>query len=240
MKIFIYLRSLLMMLLFPLLTLFCSVLMMVMALLFRGDRRRLNWIGHLWTSTSLKMFGVKLRVRGKDHIPAGNCLLLFNHTSFFDIFSLFTVVPVRYGAKIELFSIPIFGAAMRAFGILPIARNNREEVFRVYQEVARTMQPGERFALAPEGSRNKTESLMPFKTGPFVFAIQAKLPIVPVVIKGARNIMPKGTWIPNKEKWTTEIEVRFLPAVETSSYSYESRSELVKTVYEQMRVFFGN
>lgn len=238
MKIFIFIRSFVMMALFPVLTAVCSLLMLVAA--FTGDRKHLIQVGHLWTRTSLKMFGVRLKVINQENIPAGNCLFLFNHTSFFDVFALFSVVPVRYGAKIELFSIPIFGSAMRAFGVLPIARSNREEVFRVYKQVTDTMQAGDRFALSPEGGRSVEETLLPFKTGPFVFAIQARLPIVPVVIHGARDIMPKGTLIPNRNKWSTEIEVRFLPAVDSTKFSYETRSELVDLVFKQMKVFFSS
>jgi 1-acyl-sn-glycerol-3-phosphate acyltransferase len=122
--------------------------------------------------------------------------------------------------------------------VLPIARSNREEVFRVYKQVTDTMQPDDYFALSPEGGRSVEETLLPFKTGPFVFAIQAKLPIVPVVIRGARDIMPKGTLIPNRSKWKTEIEVRFLPMVDSTAYSYETRSELVDLVFKQMKAYF--
>jgi 1-acyl-sn-glycerol-3-phosphate acyltransferase len=179
------------------------------------------------------------KVIDPQNIPAGNCLFLFNHTSFFDIFSLFSVVPVRYGAKIELFSIPFFGQAMKAFGILPIARSNRQEVFKVYEDVIKKMQPGDRFALSPEGGRNKEEKLLPFKTGPFVFAIQARIPIVPVVIRGARDIMPKGSFIPNPWHWHRQIEIRFLPAVEVSSHDYDSRNDLQSQVYNEMKPYFA-
>lgn len=236
MKAFIYLRSFLMMLFFPIWTITCSSLMVVAATF--GGRKHLNLVGHLWTSNSLRIFGVKLKILGKENIPPGSCLFLFNHTSFFDIFALFTVIPVRYGAKIELFSIPIFGAAMRVFGIMPIARNNREEVFRVYKKVIETMDDGDRFALSPEGGRNKEEKLLPFKSGPFIFAMQAKLPIVPVVIRGARDILPKGSFVPNHSKWTTEIELRFLPAVDVTPFSFDNRSQLVETVYQEMKAFF--
>lgn len=236
MKLIFFLRSLVMAVLFPVFTLLCSLLMMVASF---GGRKWLNRVGHLWTSTSLAMFGVKLKTIDKQNIPPGNCLFLFNHTSFFDIFSLFTVVPVRYGAKIELFSIPFFGQAMKAFGILPIARSNRQEVFKVYEEVIKDMQPGDRFALSPEGGRNKEEKLLPFKTGPFVFAIQAKIPVVPVVIRGARDIMPKGSFIPNPWHWTREIEIRFLPPVEAASYNYETRNDLQNQVYSEMKQYFA-
>src|SRR6185312_9329525 len=238
MKILSFIRSAIMMIFFVLLTAGCSSVMVVVA--FTKDRKHLIRVGQFWTSNSLRMFGVKLKVIGQENLTSANCLFLFNHTSFFDVFALFTIVPVRYGAKIELFKIPIFSGAMKAFGVLPIARQSREDVFRVYKEVADNLnKEGDFFALSPEGGRSVEETLLPFKAGPFVFAIQAKLPIIPVVIHGARDIMPKGTMIPNRDKWTTEIEVRFLPMVETLSYTYETRAELMDLVFQQMKTYFN-
>lgn len=193
-----------------------------------------------WGRWSSAMFGVRIRTEGFGNVPAGQgCLFVFNHTSFFDIFALAATVPgIRFGAKIELFRIPIFGFAMRRLGILPIDRGNREKAFEVYREAQARMRRGERFALAPEGTRQTEERLGPFKSGPFVFAINTGAPIVPVVIRNAASILPKHTIFPNMGSWNHDVQVIFLPPVKTDHLKIQDRPELQKQVHSKMAVHF--
>jgi 1-acyl-sn-glycerol-3-phosphate acyltransferase len=237
-KIFFWLRSFIASLAFIFLTLLCSVGTILEAVTF-NRRKVLDLIASAWGLGSCWLFGVHLIVEGKENIPTEGCLFLFNHTSFFDIFSVQGVVPhLRFGAKIELFQIPIFGAAMRASGALPIAREKRQEVFKVYEEAKKRFELGDQFALAPEGTRNTEEKLRPFKSGPFVFAINGQVPVVPVVIKGAYAILPKGGILPNTDQWRREVRVRFLAPVSTKGLSIEDKVGLQQKVYQMMNPFF--
>jgi 1-acyl-sn-glycerol-3-phosphate acyltransferase len=192
-----------------------------------------------WGETTMKLFGIRLSEKGRENIPEGACLFLFNHTSFFDIFAMSARLPgMRFGAKIELFKIPFFGRAMRMAGVLPIARHNREKVFRVYERAQARTERGQQFSLSPEGSRNTEETLLPFKAGPFIFAINSGIPIVPVVIKGAAAVYPKYAILPNWRRWRAEIEMEYLPLVQVDEFTMETRSELQKRVYMMMKPYF--
>ncbi len=192
-----------------------------------------------WGKVGLKVFNVRLQVKGLENIPEGSCLFLFNHTSFFDIFAMLSAYGnFRFGSKIELFSIPIFGAAMKRLGVLPIARQKRENVFKVYDEAKARVQLGEKFALAPEGKRNDQEALLPFKSGPFIFAINSGAPVVPVVIKGAWAVFKKNQWLPNWDRFSRTVTVEYLPAISTAGVSVEKRSELQDKVFQAMKVYF--
>ncbi len=189
-----------------------------------------------WGSTCCRMFGVHVEVEGLENIPTTKgCLFLFNHSSFFDVFALAGYIPgLRFGAKAELFKIPIFGKTMKAMGTLPIARNNREEVYKIYDEAKQRFSHGEMFALAPEGGRFFGPSLFPFKAGPFIFAMSAEAPLVPVVILGANECLPKGAFLFNKDKWTRKIYLKILKPIETKGFTPATRSELQKKVYSVM------
>lgn len=192
-----------------------------------------------WTRNVCRMFGVKVVVHGEENIPQGGFLYLFNHASFFDIFSMNGWLgSFRFGAKIELFKIPIFGPAMRRAGILPIARSQRTEVFKVYEAAESRIKAGERFALSPEGTRQKTEKLGPFKRGPFIFAINAKAPIVPVIVKGAAAVLPTGHIVPNWGRWSSTITLMVLPAVSTAGYTQDQSAELQEKVRKIMEAYF--
>ncbi|MGZ3770129.1 MAG: lysophospholipid acyltransferase family protein [Bdellovibrio sp.] len=237
-KILSYPRSLLALPLFTVHTLLCATAVILINLTIR-NRRLEDIVVVFWTRNVCRMFGVKVVVKGLENRPPGGFLYVFNHTSFFDIFAMNGWLgSFRFGAKIELFKIPVFGPAMRRAGILPIARSHREEVFKVYQAAEARIKAGERFALAPEGTRQETEKLGPFKSGPFIFAINAKAPIVPVIVKGAAAILPKGHFIPNWGVWSRTVTLEVLPSISTEGYTLERRPELQETVKKIMEPYF--
>lgn len=238
-KLFSYPRTILASLLYPLFLGGCSIYAILQNLLL-NDRRLDDAIIQFWGRGSCWMFGVKIDVRGLENIPEGGCLYLFNHTSFFDIFVMSAILRgVRFGAKIELFKIPFFGMAMRRLGVLPIARERREEVFKIYKAAEGRIKNGERFALAPEGTRQTVERLGSFKAGPFVFAINAKAPVVPVVILNAVHILPKGQLLPNWGIWKRTIRMEILPPVSTQSLDIKERPRLQEGVRKMMEPFFA-
>ncbi|QDK37667.1 1-acyl-sn-glycerol-3-phosphate acyltransferase [Bdellovibrio sp. NC01] len=237
-KLLSYPRSLLGVILLPIHTALCATAIIIANILF-NNRKLEDHIVEFWTRNCCRMFGVKVVTKGLENRPPGGFLYVFNHTSFFDIFAMNGWLgSFRFGAKIELFKIPVFGAGMRRAGILPIARERREEVFKVYQAAEARIKAGERFALAPEGTRQKTETLGNFKSGPFIFAINAKAPIVPVIVKGAAAIMPKGNIIPNWGVWSRTITLEVLPAVDATAYTIEQRPQLQERVRQMMLPYF--
>lgn len=175
----------------------------------------------LWCRVVVNFFSIKIHVVGKENYPNSGALLLFNHQSHFDIpvVMLASTGILRWGAKVELFSIPFFGSALRYTGMLPIARENRNEVINLYQKVATEFRAGSNFILAPEGTRQRTPEIGKFKKGPFHFAITAQVPIVPVVVAGAYDILPKSNLMPGVGRWTHHVVVEFLPAISTQGKS---------------------
>jgi 1-acyl-sn-glycerol-3-phosphate acyltransferase len=232
MKFVFILRSFLAGVFFLVLTLVCSVAVMIIA---GVSVRFSNQIIRAWGKLSLFVFGVRLQSNWESPRLPGACLYLFNHSSFFDIIALASLIPeVRFGAKIELFKIPFFGQAMRRLGMLPIARSQPEDVFKVYEDAKERVQSGQQFALSPEGGRNTEEKLLPFKSGPFIFALQTGLPLVPVVIRGANDVMPKGSVLPNSDRWSRRISVVFLEPVDVSAWTLENKKELQALVFTKM------
>lgn len=208
------LRGLLGMLLVPILTIYTSVTVIIHGAFKRDEKITFHmW---LWSRIVLTYFGVKVLAEGFENIPkTGGGILAFNHQSHFDIPAITGSSRrlIRYGAKIELFKIPFFGPAIRVAGCLPIARDNRKEVFRIYEEAAVKFQQGICYALAPEGTRQPTPEIANFKKGPFIFAVNARVPIIPVVVEGADRVMPKSAWIPNLGRIQRTVRVRVLPPI---------------------------
>ncbi len=189
-----------------------------------------------WARCVVRILGLNLKVKGLENLTAEKgTLFLFNHVSLLDIPILYTAtnVPFLFGAKIELFKIPIFGFVLRKMGYLPISRHDREKSIQVYKEAQDRFAAGESFILAPEGTRQKQLKLGEFKSGPFVLAIEAKAPIQAIVLKGPEKIVPRHKLVPDLT-WDRVIEIEILPIVETSTYTYETRHELKKRVRDSM------
>lgn len=234
MKLLFTFRSILMTGLFILITAFLS-LCGVLNFLTLNHRKLHDFIISSWARLVCFIFNVKLRVHHPENIPHTGSVFLFNHSSFFDIFALAAVVPdIRFGAKVELFNIPLFGSAMKSAGTLPIARGSREEVFKVYSAARERIEKNEKFALSPEGGRFYGETLSPFKSGPFIFAITSGALIVPVIIKGAYEVLPmKKIWA-NSDRWSRTIDIYFLNPHSVRNYNNDNRQELQKVIYDQM------
>lgn len=236
MILLIRLRSLILVLLYPIYLVTLSFVCVVLNLIF-NNRKIDNFIVKLWAAGTCWMFGVRVKVFGESRVPKKiGCIYVFNHSSYFDIWAMSGYLPsFRFGSKIELFKIPVFGWALRRVGVLPIDRERRESVFRVYAEAKERIIRGDRFALAPEGTRQDSEKLGAFKSGPFVLALQCSAPIVPVIIRGANRVMPKNRFIPNWDRWTDEITLQILEPIETQGMEVNSKKELMERTRVEMQ-----
>lgn len=176
--------------------------------------------------------GVKVRVHNPERVhQAGGAVCIANHVSWFDIFPLAAELPwCSFVAKKELRRIPLFGFAAETVGIVFLERDNRKQAFQSYEEAAKEVQKGRVVLVCPEGTRGTDYHLRPFKKGPFVLAIASKAPIIPTVVYGAREVMPKGTfWIK-----PGVVDLHFLEPVSTEGYDYGHRTELMTVVWNRM------
>jgi 1-acyl-sn-glycerol-3-phosphate acyltransferase len=191
------------------------------------------WIPRAWTRALVWAAGVTVRVHGGDRIGDGRDARIFasNHVSWYDVFVLAATLP-RYAfvAKAELLRIPIFGPGARAVGTVSIERDNRKSAFASYEAAAVQVRGGRPIIVFPEGTRGRAYPLRPFKKGPFVLAIAAQVPIIPVVVYGTMAIMAKGDW----RIRPGIVDVHFLEPISTTGLTYEDRDALSATVHDRM------
>jgi 1-acyl-sn-glycerol-3-phosphate acyltransferase len=210
----------------PALTLLTSVTVIAYGVIGRDED--ITYHMWLWSRIVNWYFGVYVIADGFEKIPEnGGGILAFNHQSHFDIPAITgsSRKLVRYGAKIELFKIPFFGSAIRVAGCLPIARDNRKEVFRIYEDAAKKFKQGIVYALAPEGTRQREPVIGPFKKGPFIFAVNSGVPIIPVVVEGANRVLQKSKLLVNLGCLRRTVLVRVLdPIYIDDSLSVEASS----------------
>jgi 1-acyl-sn-glycerol-3-phosphate acyltransferase len=215
-------------------TLIIGVLVIVCALL--GVRNRvggiLDWSLKTWSRWSVRGALSTVRTHGLERIdPREPHIFMSNHLSWLDIPVLGGVVPQsRFVAKIELFSIPLFGRAMRAVDMVPMDRQNRKAAFSAYDDAAKIIRGGTSIIVFPEGTRGLDYRIRSFKKGPFVLAIAAGVSIVPVLLHGTLEAMPTGSYQPRGSL----IDVHFLEPISAEGLTYEDRDRLASEVHARM------
>ncbi|MFN0099460.1 MAG: lysophospholipid acyltransferase family protein [Gemmatimonadaceae bacterium] len=190
-----------------------------------------DWCPRWWGITHLWTAGVRVIEHNTEHKRGAQHIFVANHLGNFDVFALAAKLPwPKFVAKAELFKVPIMGPAMAQVGMIPVERANRKAAFASYAQATERITRGASVAVYPEGTRGTAYPLRPFKKGPFVLAIQAQAPIVPVIVYGALDVQRKGEF----KVYPGEIHLHYLPAIETAGMTYDQRDELARRTYEAM------
>ncbi|MEP6619856.1 MAG: lysophospholipid acyltransferase family protein [bacterium] len=118
-----------------------------------------------------------------------------NHESYADIF-LISHFPweMKWLSKDTIFKIPVMGWMMRMANDIPIKRGKRESVVSAMNGCRDRLSKRVSVMIFPEGTRSKTDELLPFKDGAFKLAIEAGAPILPIAVAGTRHCMAKGSF----------------------------------------------
>ncbi|GFM36654.1 lysophospholipid acyltransferase family protein [Desulfovibrio psychrotolerans] len=202
-------------------------------------------IAALWSRSAIVLSGIRLEADIAAVPPPGKGPVVFmvNHQSQFDIPIATLLLRERYPAfvaKKSLFDIPFVGWAFRLGKHIPIDRKNSRKAMKSMENAAATAKAGRSIVIFPEGTRQKdTSQLGEFKTGGIILALKAGLPVVPVVLEGTGDILPKGH-VTLKRRHT--VRVRALPPIDSSSYDIKERNRfrdelhaLMNTAYMEMR-----
>lgn len=159
-----------------------------------------RWALHivpLWSRLLLLAGGVEVRTEG-DLAALGKAAAVYvaNHQSYLDIMVLSFLLPPRllWLAKRELFSIPVFGQAMRAVGQIPVDRGDRDAARASIELAAQQVRRGFPVVLFPEGTRSADGTMRPFKVGFVHLAAASGAPVVPLVVRGTGALWPRGAW----------------------------------------------
>ncbi len=197
-----------------------------------GQNRVHSW-GIFWGRTCLRLAGLKFTVSGTEHLPHHEpAIYVCNHQSNFDILLLYAGLPIqfRWMAKKELFRIPLFGAAMKCAGYIPIDRSNRREAMRSLTAAAQRIKDGASVVIFPEGTRTTDGKLQPFKKGALLIATKAGVPVVPMAISGSYQAQPKGQFRISP----AHLKLTILPAIPPSRLGASQVDELTRQLFDRI------
>jgi 1-acyl-sn-glycerol-3-phosphate acyltransferase len=176
-----------------------------------------TWVNPLWPVT----------VTGREKIRRGETyVMVSNHLSLLDILVLHRLFRhFKWVSKIENFRIPFIGWNMRLNRYIELRRGNRESVVQMMAECERTLRAGSSILMFPEGTRSRDGELQSFKTGAFELALSTHTPILPIVIEGTRNALPKRGFVLQGHH---PIRVRVLDPIPAESFAHMSAKELAE------------
>ena len=176
-----------------------------------------------WSRGILRVTGARMTVEGQKNIPAGPCVFVGNHRSYYDIPILLTALDAPHGilAKEELEKIPLLNRWMKLLGCVFVKRDDIRASVKALNDATAIVESGRSFVIFPEGTRYKGE-----EGGAFRIAIKTGVPVVPVAISGARGLF-EGHGL---RATPGDIRVRILPAIQTAGMSKAEQKQLPDAV----------
>jgi putative phosphoserine phosphatase / 1-acylglycerol-3-phosphate O-acyltransferase len=195
-----------------------------------GKRRRAaELVGAISSDIMLAITGIEVEVQGEHHLWAHRpALFLFNHQSTLDGYVLLTLLRRGFTgiAKKEAANMPLLGQILRALDFAFIDRSNTRSAKEAMQPAVDRIRHGMSVVIAPEGTRSLTPRLGQFKKGAFHIAMQAGVPVVPVVIRNSYEVMARGSRLFRPGI----VQVCVLPAIDVTKWTIEGLDRHVADV----------
>ncbi|RBP49684.1 HAD-IB family hydrolase [Arenicella xantha] len=195
-----------------------------------------NFSTSLFADTACALTGIELDVEGEENAWAHRpCVFVFNHQSQADVIILPTLLrrDLAGVGKKEIGNVPVLGKLMQLGGTVLIDRENSRSAMEAMKPLVDVLQKeGRSVCIAPEGTRSTSTNLGRFKKGAFHLAMQAGVPIVPIVIHNAIDVAPRGQYVFRP----ATVKVSVLPAVDTSQWKTETMNQHVEQVRDMFLI----
>ena len=195
-------------------------------------RRAVDLITSVSSDAALAVLGVDVEVVGEEYLWSQRpCVFILNHQSKFDMFLMMYLVRRGFTgvAKAEAANTPGFGTFMKMADMAFLDRSNSQKAIDALKPVVERLQRGLSVCIAPEGTRSWTPRIGPFKKGAFHMARQAGVPVVPVVIRNAGEIMGRN----DQTMRAGTVQVAVLPPIQVRDWKIEEMEARVAEVRQR-------
>jgi 1-acyl-sn-glycerol-3-phosphate acyltransferase len=205
-------------------TLLALVTLVILMLLPRLEQRRS--LVHGTARLGLRLAGLSVALQHAERLPAGPCVVVANHASYLDGVVMKALLPARFAfvIKREMNEVPLAGLLLRRIGSEFVHRGQGGKGARDALRVLRTASRGRSLVFFPEGTFGEQPGLLRFHPGAFVTAARAGLPVVPVVIRGTREALPPGGFLPYPATVTVEV-LDVLPPTDAADAAVRLRQQ---------------
>ena len=179
-----------------------------------------------WSRGILHVTGARMTVEGQENIPAGPCVFVGYHRSYYDIPILLTALDAPHGilAKEELEKIPLLNRWMKLLGCVFVKRDDIRASVKALNDATAIVESGRSFVIFPEGTRH-TE-IGEGKTGAAMLAIRTGVPILPVYITPERKLF---------KRTKVYIGEPYMPFTEKRRANAEDYERVTEDIMEHIR-----
>jgi 1-acyl-sn-glycerol-3-phosphate acyltransferase len=154
--------------------------------------------------------------------------MISNHQSILDILVLYSLFRhFKWVSKIENFHLPVVGWNMSLNRYIRLDRQRSKSFLKMIRDAEKSLSEGNSVMIFPEGTRSLDNHFRSFKEGAFVIALRSKKPILPIVLHGTGDAIPKKGFVLRKN---SNIRVRVLEPVPFESFSHMTAAELSRSM----------
>jgi 1-acyl-sn-glycerol-3-phosphate acyltransferase len=201
--------------------------------LFDRDPRRVRtgrWFRRLGRALA-RLNPWRIRISGLENVRADRVyVIVSNHQSLADIPLISHLrLDTKWMTKAELFRLPFVGWMLRMAGDIPVERSDRSKSARALMRCAQWLRQQCSVVFFPEGRRSPDGQVLPFAEGPFKVAIREQVPILPLVVEGSGNALPKNSWVFGARQ---DIHLQILHPVSVAGWN-PSQSEALRDTVRQ-------
>ena len=160
-------------------------------------------------------------------------IMVCNHLSQADI-PLISNLPweMKWVAKKELFDLPVVGWLMKLAGDIPVDRNALMKKRNTLEKAGEYLSRECSVMFFPEGTRSRNGRLNRFSRGAFQLAVTNQVPVLPMVIDGTQNCLPKKSW---KFGYAPDIRLKILDPIPTETFSEDEADKLMEATRSRIR-----
>jgi 1-acyl-sn-glycerol-3-phosphate acyltransferase len=198
------------------------------------DRRR-RWVSAV-CRIYFRIAGIPTQVTGLANLPDGHCVVVANHSSHLDGVALQAYLPPRFSFVIkgEMRKVPGVHFLLRRIGSRFVERFESVASARDARKLLHASSGEESFAFFPEGTFLAEPGLGRFRPGAFSTAIKGDLPLIPLVIHGARKILPARSVLPRHG----QLHIEILQSIQPADAAFESNRKLAEEARRRMLQVF--
>jgi 1-acyl-sn-glycerol-3-phosphate acyltransferase len=160
--------------------------------------------------------------------PRKPYVVVSNHQSMADI-PIISNLPweMKWMTKVELFGTPLIGWMLKLAGDIAVDRKDRRKAAQAFMQAASYLQKKCSVMFFPEGTRSLDGRVLPFHEGAFHLAIKQQVPILPIVVEGSRDCLPKKSWRFGPPR---DIQLTVLSPIDTTGLTTGRSKELTERV----------
>lgn len=187
--------------------------------------------GVTWARLNSYITPMFVRVHGRNNVnKKQSYVVIANHQSHFDIFVIYGWLGIdfKWVMKQELRKVPALGVACEKIGHIFIDRSNSQKAIASINAAKEKIINGTSVMFFAEGTRQEGENLGKFKKGAFVFALDLNLPILPVTIRGTKNILPARTF----DLFPGMVEMIIHEPIDIKGYNSNNIQDLIEKTRE--------